>query len=290
MTDMARISAWARRIPATWSARPLLWALVAGNVAAAFTGFGKDLVIAAYLGTSAAADAYANTYYLVDTVAVSTLGAAVGIGAASAFGISVRTASSREHCRTVRRGLGWTVGVSLAATGMLALGRPVLVSWLSASAESLAEMNRIYVGLLAMACLYPLYSVLAGALQAEDRFLLTAFAPVCINLAVVGAAGWLIWHGLPPSAGGGSLAWAYSAGTAGIALAALQAWSRRGRRWLRALKSGPSAAPSPEAAGLETDGLERIGAGQIPSASARESGASLRIGMRAAAGYAVYLT
>lgn len=238
--------------------------LVACNVAVAVTGFAKDLTTAAYLGTTVAADAFANAYFVVDTIALNILAVAVWIGSASTFGVSRQECSDLTYRATVRMGILYSsLGAILLSGALLGLRHP-FIRLLAESAVASHLMDRIYLALIPMAIAYPIYMVIAGALQATGAFVTSTLAPSLLNSGVVCSALWCVLFHVSRGSGVVILGFAYSFGSIMMLALLLVGWIRF---------------ENSQSVQLRWKDVRRL-----------RSHATLRNGYRTTAAYATYLT
>lgn len=180
------------------SGQRMLLTIMALNALVALTGFAKDVAIAGLLGTSALADAFAATYFIVDTVGNNVLGNAVNVAAATHFGAStvpvVDASAELTNSRgdslaawRVVRGVG-VVSLLLAAV-LWSVHQPFLRLYILNTSQ-LGIASSMYLWLLPSILFYPCYYALAGALQAIGRFRASVGAPILLNLLVLGVAVW----------------------------------------------------------------------------------------------------
>lgn len=210
--------------------RRLLTILILGNLGAALTGFFKDLITAAYLGTSSYADAFTNAYFIVDTIALNILAFSIWIGSASTFGTSVRQNSTISHRSTVRIGLLYTLLVTLILVSLLYAFQPYLIHLFSPSYQVEQVMGNVYLALLPMAFAYPIYTFLSGVFQASELYTATMLAPIWLNLSVVVSVFLLLKYRVTQSQGAVGIAIGYSFGSFLIMFLLLAIWTRREKR------------------------------------------------------------
>ncbi|MCL6452419.1 MAG: hypothetical protein K6T78_02195 [Alicyclobacillus sp.] len=168
--------------------------LVALNALVAVTGYGKDLAVAAVLGTGLFGDAYAGAYFLADAAGAGILGNALSVVASAQFSAVRARAGALGFSRLFRR-TGWTVvGIgAVLALVLVALRQPLVRFSVQAPGEWVPTAS-LLSWLAPIALLYPVYYLLAGALQSLGRFTLCTASPLVMNLGILACA-WAAWHG-----------------------------------------------------------------------------------------------
>ncbi len=185
------------------------WYVIIINMALALTAFGKDVFLAAYLGTSANADVFLLTYFLIDTVGNNLMAAALGAACLPVFARWHTQGDRAALIRTVRA----TVLFSLMLVGLIIMllwgWRVPVLTWLGGGWPHpvMALGVQVLSIILPLLLLFPLIAIGTSVLQVHNRFVIPALAPVFFNLvfllgvmglyfARISAGGGVIWLGV----------------------------------------------------------------------------------------------
>ncbi|KEO81462.1 murein biosynthesis integral membrane protein MurJ [Tumebacillus flagellatus] len=187
----------------TWTARGVEFAKTDTGVVAlinlllAFVAFGKDLLQAAVFGTSPTADALTLAFFIPDTVGNNVIAFAIGVTCVPMFS-KLLASGERERYRRMFRQL---TRVLVSVSGVILLGlylwqEPVLRLLGSGMEPDAAGLTHGLLRLLLPTMLlFPLCTIMSGALQAQGEFQKPALGPVLFNagylLALVAV---LIWR------------------------------------------------------------------------------------------------
>ena len=171
-------------------------ASLAGNaaiVASAFIvsrllGMVREMVIAARFGTTPNYDAYVAAFRIPDLLFLVVMSGAFGSAFIPVFGAMLSKGRPERAWQLASAILSWTL-VALSATALLVfvfagpLMRQVVAPGLS------EEQLRLATNLTRMLLLSPLLlglgAAFKGMLEAQERFALSAYAPVFYNLAII---------------------------------------------------------------------------------------------------------
>ena len=173
------------------------------NLVLAVVAFGKDMFLAAYLGTSAEADAFLVSYFVVDTLGNNLLATALGIaGLPVLAGLKMQGLKQRFNKAVLAMAV-----FSLLAGGILTLlmwmGRePILDLFGSGLTPATVRLGTsVFSIILPAMVLFPLASVGTSILQVHGRFSLPALGPVVFNAVfLAGLIG--LWQAtIPPAQG-----------------------------------------------------------------------------------------
>ena len=175
--------------------------LIILNVLIAGAGFGKDILLAAYLGTGAAAASFSVAYYLPDTLGNGMIGSALLIATTTVFSSLQRNYPTKEMNRFACR-LLWVVGGSALALSLFTLffAGPIM-RVLVGQVSYLSMAEDLLVILIPLLFIYPLQYVLSGFLQSYRRFLLSSATPVLVSLAAGAATVVLMVRNVPAPQG-----------------------------------------------------------------------------------------
>lgn len=153
------------------------------NILLAVVAFGKDVLLASYLGTSAAADAFLLAFFLPDTIGNNLLAAAIGVACVPVFA-HVKAVKSEEYlARLLNAVLLSVVGLSVLLFAAGYFWREAVLSYLASGLPEAVyrQCMHLYLLMLPGLLLYPLVTVLAALLQVYHRFVIPALAPVIFN-------------------------------------------------------------------------------------------------------------
>ena len=173
------------------------------NLLLAAVAFAKDLLFAIYFGTTATADAFGLSFFIVDTLANGLIGSALAVACVPQFS---KLLAVGEHGRLNRsfRKVAVAVGLGSVVVALLlgAAGR-LITAWSGPglSTGSSATAWKLLWLLLPIVVIMPVNAVLTSILQVWGKFNVPALGPVLFNfilLVVVGAA---YGFGLPQAEG-----------------------------------------------------------------------------------------
>lgn len=186
------------------------------NAAVAVLAFLKDLLLAAYAGTSVEADALTIAYFLPDSAGNNILAAALAVVCVPLF---ARLHARGEEARlrhAIRALTGWFTAMAALLTGLGFLFSAPIVHWFAASdgGQALAAhalpLLRI---LLPSLVLFTVIAIGTAVLQTFGRFLLPAGAPLVGHTAVVAVTALLLAKQVPA---GDGIRWIALALTGGV--------------------------------------------------------------------------
>jgi putative peptidoglycan lipid II flippase len=158
------------------------------TLAARTVGFGRVAVLSRTLGTSCVGDTYQAANSLPNVVFEIVAGGAL---AALVVPLVVAAADPAARERVVSALLTWTVAVLLPVALLGALAAPLLMRALLGDdptcVGAVEAGSRMLVVFMPQVLLYGVGIVLAGVLQAHQRFLAPALAPLLSSLVVISA-------------------------------------------------------------------------------------------------------
>lgn len=157
------------------------------NVLLAVTAFAKDLVFAAFLGTSVEADAYWLAYFLPDLLVNNLLGMALANACIPIFSILNTDEQQNYLVRKFTNILffanifaGFLFGVLFFASkqtvGLIAAGL---------TTNELLLTNSLFKIMIPAVLFFPLLATSAALLQAKGRFVIPSAAPVVFNITLL---------------------------------------------------------------------------------------------------------
>lgn len=158
------------------------------NILLAVVAFGKDILLASYLGTSASADAFLLAFFLPDTVGNNLLAAAIGVACVPVFAHAKEVKPPGYLLRLVSMALVTVGGLSVLLLAAGFLWREAALSLLGSGLPQPVYRlcMRLYILMLPGLIAYPLVTVLTALLQVYHRFVIPALAPVLYNLFFLG--------------------------------------------------------------------------------------------------------
>lgn len=180
---------------------PVARTVVMLNLLLAAVVLAKDLLLASYLGVSWQADAFFLAFFLPDAIGSNILATALATALVPAL-VAMRGTGTSWRI-VVRRYALPTFLVSVLLAGLTFwLQEPLLALIAAKQSDGVGQTARVLLGLiLPVMLLYPLTAVASAVLQAHQRFLLAALAPVIQNGIMLAALGLLLWTATPLSSG-----------------------------------------------------------------------------------------
>jgi putative peptidoglycan lipid II flippase len=185
------------------------------TAASRLLGFARDMLIAALLGAGPVADAFFIAFKLPNFFRRLFAEGAFGAAFVPLFGGLLATRGRAAAQRFAEQTLAVLLSVLLGATLIAELAMPAVIAVLAPGfvgdparfdlAVALARITFPYLLFVALAAL------LAGALNALERFAAAAAAPILLNVVMIGAA-----LGLAPALGSAAVALAWGVFVAGI--------------------------------------------------------------------------
>jgi putative peptidoglycan lipid II flippase len=172
------------------------------TLASRITGFGRDVLVAAVLGTGQIADAYVAAFLLPNLFR-----RIVGEGAFNAAFVPIHARRAQEggaaHAmRFSENALGLFLGVAAAIVLMAELFMPAIMGALAPGFREEPEKfaTAVAFGRIAMpfVAVILVVAIFSGTLNALGRYALAAWAPVLLNILLMlslAAAAVLGWHG-----------------------------------------------------------------------------------------------
>lgn len=206
------------------------------NLLLAAVAFGKDLVQAAFFGTSPAADALTLAFFVPDTIGNNLMASAIGVACVPMF-CKLLLAGDIGRLRRVFLQL-CLYAVLLAGTCCLLvyLFRDFVVEMLGGGLQpdAFALTRDLMLLLLPTMILFPLCMIISGALQAKGIFTIPALGPVMFNVGYLGALLLLLLVQPDQERGAWWTAVGIALGVLGMTALLFRAFLREGgRSWLR---------------------------------------------------------
>jgi murein biosynthesis integral membrane protein MurJ len=205
------------------------------NMMLAVVAFGKDLVQAAYFGTSPSADALSLAFFIPDTIGNNLMAWAIGVACVPMFAKLL----ARDEMKRLQRvflqvtvytmllaGLCWLLLYLFQDEVLLTLGSGF-------TPEVFALCRKLLLVMLPTMVLFPLCMIGSAALQAMGSFAPPAWAPVVFNSFYLGAVAILFALGADQERGAWYTAIGIVAGV--VAMVVLVAWAffkKGGLGWL----------------------------------------------------------
>ncbi|THD65571.1 MAG: murein biosynthesis integral membrane protein MurJ [Bradyrhizobium sp.] len=176
--------------------RPIL-TVSTGTLASRLLGFARDAMIAALLGAGPVADAFLVAFQLVNVVRRLTTEGALNAALVPAY-LQAREIDGAAAAALAGRVLGTVSAALVVAAAILGLAMPLVIPALAPgfighdTMQLAVDDSRLMLPYLAFAG--PV-AVMMGVLNAENRFALTAFAPVLFNIALIAVMlALLVWR------------------------------------------------------------------------------------------------
>nr|WP_283809180.1 lipid II flippase MurJ [Tumebacillus amylolyticus] len=149
----------------------------------AFVAFGKDLLQAAVFGTSPTADALTLAFFIPDTVGNNILAFAIGVTCVPMFAKLLAAGEADRFRRMFRQLCLYALGISSALLLAIYWFQESLLELLGSGMEP--EVASLTHGLLRLLLptmlMFPLCTIMTGALQARGSFKIPALGPVLAN-------------------------------------------------------------------------------------------------------------
>ncbi len=154
------------------------------NCVLAVIAFLKDIVFAAYLGTSTQADALVLAYFLPENFGNSLIAASIGISCVPIFSKLVVKKKTDQFQKAVKNIHIYFLLLSLGLVLIFYVFRYEIIGLLGSgfSNNSLALSTKLYSILLPTMLVFPLITIGNAILQAENHFKIPAFIPIVYNL------------------------------------------------------------------------------------------------------------
>ncbi len=189
--------------------RIVIWVMIC-NALVAVAAFLKDVLLARYVGTTSEADAFTVAYFITDTIASSWLAASLG-----AAGVTVYAKMSSENAAVSRNEI-WNKSALL----FFALGLASTVLLMLATAALLPPgLLRTLTNMMAPTIvIFSLFAALSARLQAANRFVVPAAAPLIMHGTFLAAAVFVTLSGMPEWRGLQWIAFSVTAGAFGTLL------------------------------------------------------------------------
>jgi putative peptidoglycan lipid II flippase len=206
-----------------------------GTALSRLTGFARDVLTAALLGTTPVADAFLAAFQLVNVARRLLTEGALNAALVPAW-LELRTRDGEAAATAFAGRVLGTIGLlTVAAAVLLGLAMPAVIALIApgfASERLGLAVDAARLMLPYLAFVGPV-AVLMGLLNARRAFLLAAFAPLLFNLALIAVLIALLWR--RPAAGTSALVLAATVGAAGFLQ--LVVLGPRGRRHATPLKA-----------------------------------------------------
>lgn len=188
--------------------------LIFFNLLLAFSAFMKDIVLAAYFGTSDIADAINLAFFLPDTIGNNLIGAALAVSSIPIFTKLSLQANSAVYRDTVQKLIVIVgAGTFLLTILFLFFFQSILQLFSNEFHTNSTTVTRYFLILLPLVCFAPLWLMGSSVLQASKKFTLPAMTPILFNLILLVALVWCDWQGIPQYDGGLIFSFACTMGT-----------------------------------------------------------------------------
>jgi putative peptidoglycan lipid II flippase len=192
-----------------------LHSLVLINFVLAVVAFAKDLLFANYFGTSAVADAFTLAYFIPDTIGNNLLASALGVAVIPILAKQLLFEEKDDLYRLLKLLFCSLSVVSLLLMGFLYEDRESLMRWFGGGATSsfTGLSEQLLLILSPILLFYPLLSLGGAVMNAAQRFILTALAPVLLNGCMLLTLLWCMGLKLPLLTGSSLLGFSITGGT-----------------------------------------------------------------------------
>lgn len=181
----------------------IIGGVAAINLLLAVLSFFKDILLAAYMGTSEHSDAILTAFFVPDTIGNNLIASAAGVAAVPLFSILVGKNETQKLQECFQKLIGIFLVVMLLLTVVIYLFAEQAVSYLGRgfSADTAAVAHRLMYMFLPAIVLFPATAISASLLQAFEKFKRAAFIPVLYNVIFL-AGVVLVWlMGVSPDKG-----------------------------------------------------------------------------------------
>ena len=198
-------------------------------VASRILGFAREVLIARQFGTGGEADAYTAAFRLPDLLFLVVMSASFGSAFIPVFAGYLTRGDDRRAWDLASAVLTWAIGLTVVTGALIFILADPIIRYLIAPnlAEEYIDQS---AGLMRVLVLSPLLLGLGiaakGILEAQDRFLMPALAPLVYNVGII--VGIVL---LAPTAGIEGVAVGVIIGAAGHALIQLPSVLRSGLRF-----------------------------------------------------------
>ncbi|WP_274362210.1 murein biosynthesis integral membrane protein MurJ [Paenibacillus thermotolerans] len=187
--------------------------LMTCNALVAVAAFLKDVIIASYAGTSAAADDFTFAYFIADTIGGNWLSASLAVAAVTIYAKTEASYGISGLRRIWRRSTAvFSLFAAMAAVCLALLGRMLPGNALLKS--SLTLMSPIVL-------LLAIFATVTAYLQSRNRFVVPAAAPLLMHGFFIAAAAFAALSQLPVERGLLMIAGSVPAGALAMLLLAL---------------------------------------------------------------------
>ncbi len=198
-------------------------------IASRLLGFAREVLIANQFGTGGEADAYAAAFRVPDLLFLVVMSAGFGSAFIPVFGGFLARGDDRRAWQLANAVLTWAIGLTIVAGALIFILADPIIRYLIAPnlADEYIELSASLMRVLVLSPLLLGLGIAAkGILEAQDRFLMPALAPLIYNLGII--VGIVV---LAPTAGIEGVAIGVVIGAAGHALIQLPAVLRSGLRF-----------------------------------------------------------
>lgn len=178
------------------------------NFLLAFVSFGKDILLASYLGTSSLADAFVLSYFIVDTIGNNLIAASLGVAVMPVLAGLHTSENHQRFVKVTRYLVVYTFLISIGIALVMFMTRYGLLSLvgggLSVSSQLLSVA--LLTLLIPTLILFPLFYIGISMNQVYNRFNIPALSQVLFNLVFLIGLFYLIKTHVPFYSGVYSLA------------------------------------------------------------------------------------
>lgn len=165
-------------------------AIIGINLLLALASFFKDVFVAAYLGTSARADAFMLSYFIVDTTGNNLWASALGVALLPVFSEILYQREKEKAAQLLGLVFNLTVLAGLFLSIVFYCARFWIIDCIGSGLEQAMRFwaAELLVIMLPALVLFPLIAIGVSVLQVHQRFSLFALSPVIFNTVVLAGA------------------------------------------------------------------------------------------------------
>lgn len=188
--------------------------LIFFNLLLAFSAFMKDIILAAFFGTSGVADAINLAFFIPDTIGYNLIGAAIAVSSIPILTKLSLHANPVLYRDTVQKVVVIiSIGTLLLLIVFLFLFKPILHLFPNETHVYSITITRYFLYLSPIICGAPIWLMGSSVLQASRKFLIPAITPILFNLILLISLVWCEWQGVTQIYGGTVFSLACTVGT-----------------------------------------------------------------------------
>jgi len=157
--------------------------VIAVNCLLAVVSFAKDVYMAAYLGTSAIADTFLLSFFIVDTLGNNLMAVALGVAVIPVLSEVFLYKNKREPQAVIAGAVLYTAIVGVVITALLFFNRTTIIASLGSGLSlEMQELGiKLLIILIPVLTIFPLNTLGMAVLQVNNRFVSSTAGPVVFN-------------------------------------------------------------------------------------------------------------